>query len=38
MSFCTNANPAPPMTVRPPMTASRFTFEMPIDMPWKNTP
>ena len=37
MSFCTNARPAPPITVTPPTTARRFTLDVPIDRPWKNT-
>ena len=38
MSFCTNARPAPPITVTPPTTASRFTLEVPMLKPSKNTP
>ena len=37
MSFWTKASPAPPITVTPPTMASRFTLEVPIDRPWKNT-
>jgi hypothetical protein len=37
MSLWTKASPAPPSTVTPPTTAIRFTLEVPIDRPWKNT-